>query len=209
MQTEAAIQKLESLSKYAADELRPLLENATLEQYQAFLDMMYHYTLYSEGNLMKASETAHTDELKEYFEHMAKEEHGHYLLAAKDLEGYGKAVSKETPQEVLNINQYWDEMTQGHVNAFLGLVFVFENIAKHLGTEIKTFLQRLEVTKKQGRWLSVHAEADLEHGEEAKEFAEKYCDENAELMVNSAEKAANLWLAINRKPFATVAGADS
>lgn len=201
MKTTEILNRLEALSKYAADELKPFLLTANLDQYKAFVNMMYHYTLFSEANLKQAASDAHTTDLEEYFLHMAKEEQGHYLLAAKDLEGYGESIIDGMPEEVIAINNYWKEMNNGHANAYLGLVYVFENIAKYVGKEISDLLNRLEVTKKQGRWLSVHAEADLEHGDEAREIAEKYCQENPELMLESAKKATELWLAINRKPF--------
>lgn len=195
-------EKLDVLPLMAAESVREYLHSASLAEYQHFLDHMYHYTRRSEENLLNAACHSHTEELKDYFEHMAKEERGHYLLAERDLEGFGLKPSNVIPSTVQMINRFWDEQkSYKHGNAFLGIVYVFENVAQHVGEDIKALLQRLEVTKKQSRWLSVHAEADLEHGDEAEALTMKYMPENPELLVTSAEKACELWIKLMQAAF--------
>ena len=166
--------------------------------------MMYHYTHRSEDNLLSAANNSHTEELKEYFSHMAKEERGHYILAREDLKEFGDNVSNETPEVVIKINKFWDTLSSKHVNGYLGLVYVFENVVPHMGDKIIKFVEKLELTKKQARFLIVHGEADLDHGDEAKEFALKYIGEAPDVMIEAAEQACELLINLMREAFKPV-----
>jgi len=193
---------LESYAEKAANSVSHHLKRASLEDYIHFLNYMYHYTRFSEHNLMLASQASQTEELREYFKHMAKEERGHYLLAVRDLEGFGLNVTDQTPAVVEAINQLWESLKdQKTANGYLGIIFVFENVVKYVGDDIKDLLRRLNLGKKQCRWLSVHAEADLEHGAEATEMADKHFSNNPALLVESAKKATELWVELMAEAF--------
>lgn len=181
----------------AADTVRPLLTGCNLAGYKHFLAMMYHYTKDSENKLHFAAEHSPMAELKEYFHHMAKEERGHYLLALKDYEGFGEHFDTETvPASVKAFNDFWYKLGQKDCNEFLGALYVFESVASLVGDEIKSLIVRLELTKKQCRWLAVHAEADVGHGDEAAEMCRKYLHRNPQALQQAAAEATRRWSAV-------------
>lgn len=193
---EKELNELDQMTLDAAQIVREGLEKADEEDYIHFLDTMYHYTRYSADHLELAASLSQNEELKEYFKHMVKEEAGHYIVAKVDLkDGYGLEPTDATPQVVLIINQMWQDLkTSKTANGYLGMLYVFENVAKHLGKDVIAFIERLQLEKLQRRWISVHAEADLEHGEEAEEMVLKYMEDDPELLMDSARKAAALWM---------------
>ena len=203
MASKELISYLDTIACAEAAALKDCLNNAAdITAYQHFLDTMYHYTLYSEDHLKLAAAKNTESDMKEYFMHMAKEERGHYLLAKRDLEEFGINVSARTPETVLKINKLWqDAAKETNPMGFLGIVYVFENIAKFLDGEIKSFLERFDVTKKQARWLLVHAEADLDHGEEAKEMIEKYGPQSEAIITYYAQEAGEYWIELIQYAF--------
>lgn len=190
--SEAVFQELEALALKAADSLRKPLTTAKLPNYRNFLNMMYYYTLPSEETLLRASEVSETEDLREYFKHMAKEERGHYVLAQEDLRALDTEPSAETPKEITAFTDTVDEILGQSIYAYLGAIYLFENIAKHLQEEGRAFLAGLDLNKKQTRWLSVHLEADLEHGEEIKEACEKHIAHADEILAG-ANKIYGPW----------------
>ncbi len=197
------IEQLELYAKKAADAVRPGVKNADLEGYKRFLDMMYHYTLTSGDKLKAIAENSPDQELRNYFNHMYLEEKNHYMLAQQDLKGFGLTPSKETPKEVQDMNKFWASLSGKHVNGYLGALYVFENIADKVGNEVKDMLTRLGVEKNQRRWLSIHLEADLDHGREIKEVLEKYLAQDTKTALEAAEEACVRWTAVSMAPFLT------
>ena len=189
--------KLLPYPQQAADIVRPLLNSCTLEGYKHFLYMMYHYTKDSENKLNFAAEKSSLSDLKQYFGNMAKEERGHYILALKDYEALGGHIDIETmPISVKNFNDFWYRLGQRDCNEFLGALYVFESVASLVGDEIKALIKRLQVTKKQCRWLAVHAEADIEHGDEAAQMCIKYLHRNPQALLDAATQATDMWCAV-------------
>jgi heme oxygenase len=172
------IEQLEAYAIDAANQIRSNLEKMDREEYMNFLDVMYHYTKGSWEKLTKIASVSHNEELKEYFQHMAKEERGHYILAQEDLRELGREVSSEECKEVTEFNTDWYNLAEKGVYGYLGALYVFENVAKHLPQEGKAMLARLNLKKTQARWISVHLEADLEHGQEIAEICTKYAADN-------------------------------
>lgn len=181
----------------AADAVRPLLRGCTLEGYKHFLYMMYHYTKDSENKLYFAADQSPIPELKEYFTHMAKEERGHYLLAMRDYEALGGSMDMTgVPASVKDFNDFWYQLGAKDCNEFLGALYVFESVASLVNEEIKELVMRLKLTKTQSRWLSVHAEADVGHGDEAAHMCIKYFDRNPYAMIDAAAQATVKWSAV-------------
>lgn len=196
------ITQLQSIPTQAALALKLCLDKADVEEYKHFLGVMYHYTRRSEYHLKQAAKHSHTDELRDYFEHMAAEEKNHYKLAEHDLKGYGLEVSEVVPESVKDINNFWDSLeTTQHGNGYIGIVYVFENIAKHIQSDIKDMLLRVQANGKQSRWLRVHAEADLDHGQEAEEIMLKYLPDNPKLLIETAQRASLLWIRLMQEAF--------
>jgi pyrroloquinoline quinone (PQQ) biosynthesis protein C len=189
--------QLSPYPQHAADTVRPLLMRCTIDGYKHFLYMMYHYTKDSENKLHFAAEKSPLPELKQYFNHMAKEERGHYLLALKDYEALGGQIDTETvPESVKAFNQFWYKLGQGDCNEFLGALYVFESVASLVGDEIKSLIMRLKLKKTQCRWLSVHAEADEGHGQEAADMCAKYIQRNPQALIKAAAEASQKWSAV-------------
>jgi hypothetical protein len=191
------LSQLHTYPQKAAANVKPLLQKCNIEEYKHFLYMMYHYTRDSENKLYFAAEQSNDLELKQYFNTMAHEERGHYLLALKDYEGLGGDIDTETlPSSVRDFNDFWYGLGQKDCNEFLGALYVFESVASLVGNEIKDLIQRLKLTKKQYRWLAVHAEADEGHGNAAKEMCIKYIHRNPSALVNAASGATERWSAV-------------
>lgn len=192
---------LETIPKNIADKIRPYFLSMDIEGYKQWLEMMYYYTLGSEPKGKESAENSNSEDLKEFFLHMAKEERGHYILAQKDLEAFGLTIdtSKPEPDVITAYNNWWSKNYDNTLK-HLAALYVFENIAEHLAQDVIEKLKEFDLSKKQTRWVFVHAEADDEHGDEVAEIAAKYFSYNKELMLQAAEEAANLWFEINKKP---------
>jgi hypothetical protein len=191
-----AIKAIESSTSQAAEAVRPCLNNANLESYQRFLNYMYHYTLKSGDKLAIAAKNAPNPELKDFFEHMFREERAHYVLAEQDLKGFGLKPDSKTPQAIVEFNQFWDNLSKGHFNGYLGALYVFENIADKVGAEVKNLLSRLNITEKQKRWLNIHMEADVEHGQAITDLLKKYLADDVDSALKAAQEAQKRWSAV-------------
>lgn len=185
-----------------AKELAPLLEATDLETYKHFLVTMYHYTHYAYEQLTQARDLCEDAILYDYFDIMAKEERGHYLLAKKDFEEFGERVEDHPePESVRRFRDYWYGLGTDNVNEFVGAMYVFENVAMAVAKEVVAMMQRLELTKKQSRWLRVHLEADIGHGDEALKMCQYCVADNPAAMLRAAEDGALEWAAVFKYGF--------
>jgi hypothetical protein len=192
--TTETLQELENLSQKAAGAARIFFTNdMNLERYKQFLNTMYHYTERSGEMISYAGKFAHTDELKHFFDYMLKEEKGHYLLAKEDLKALGGEVSETIPHTVSDFHSKWFSLSD-NIYAYLGAIYVFENIAKHLHVEGKALFDLLGLTKTQKRWIAVHLEADLDHGAEIAELCERYTAQNPEACSHGGRVMCDAWI---------------
>ncbi len=193
---------LPSFPTRIAKELAPLMQKATLETYQHFLLTVYHYTYYAEEQLTHARDLCDDPILYAYFNQMAKEERGHYLLAKKDYEEFGLNVEDSiVPPFVENFRTYWYKLGSRNVNEFIGAMYVFESVAILVAKHAIDIMQRLELTRKQSRWLRVHLEADVGHGEEAFQMCKQYVDLDPAAMLEAAANGADEWMDVFRFAF--------
>ncbi len=123
---EQSWQELDSYARKAAEGIRPGLQNSDIEGYKRFLDMMYHYTLRSGDKLKAIADNSPNEELRDYFNHMYLEERNHYMLAQQDLKGFGLTPNAKTPQEIHDMDKFWDSLNGGHINGYLGALYVFD-----------------------------------------------------------------------------------
>lgn len=196
------IEQLLTYPKLCADAVRPYIQAADLESYKHFLEMMYHYTFDSEAKCLYAASKTDSEALRNYFLHMAKEERGHYLLAEKDLEGFGEKISNSNkPKVVKEFDDFWYGLGRTNPNEFAGAILVFEGIADHLGKEVMDLINRLNLNKKQSRWLRVHIEADHDHGAEAVAICRQYYHQDPVAMQQAASGAATRWSAVFKAAF--------
>ncbi len=199
---EEVLKKLPEYPAWIAQELRPLLQATDIDVYQHFLVTMYHYTHHAEEQLIHARDMCEDPILKAYFAEMAREERGHYLLAKRDYEEFGKSVEDHpAPASVKSFQDYWFGLGLEDVNEFVGAMFVFENVAGAVGKDLREMMARLQLTKRQSRWLLVHLEADIGHGNEAWNMCQKYAESNPGAMLRAAEEGAEEWLDVFRYAF--------
>jgi hypothetical protein len=197
-------QQLQLLDQYvmrAAKDVIPFIQACNRGGYAQFLNTMYHYTLTSEQQLRQAAEKSHDDALREYFLHQAKEERGHYLLAKRDMEGIGGTLKPAPSAPVLAYRAYWEEIPKERAAAYLGAVYVFENVALYVAKDVIDMMRRLELQKKETRWLSVHLEADVQHGKEAAAICERYLPRFKDTIFSGAETFSVLWSNIFKEAF--------
>jgi hypothetical protein len=194
--------EIQKFPQWIASELRPLLAATDIEIYKHFLVTMYHYTYHAEEQLIHAANCCENPELKSYFKEMAHEERGHYLIAKRDYEEFGLNVEDSAPPpSVQSFRDYWYRLGQNNVNEFVGAMYVFENVAMAVGKDIRDMIARLNLTKKQARWLWVHLEADIGHGNEAWEMCSKYAQDNPQALYVAAEEGAREWMDVFRYAF--------
>jgi len=154
---------------------------------------MYHYTSRSGEMISYAGSFSNNDELKHYFDHMLKEEKGHYLLAKEDLKALNGEVSEAIPQTVTDFHSKWFGLSD-NIYAYLGAIYVFENIAKYLQVEGQALFDTLGLTKTQRRWIAVHLQADLEHGAEIAELCGRYFAQNPESFLHGGKVMCDSWI---------------
>lgn len=196
-QKKQAIPELDALSEQAANAFKPFLgeDGFDLEQYKRFLNTMYHYTARSGEMIAYAGNKAHDDVLKDFFGYMLSEEKGHYLLAKEDLKGLGDNVSEEIPESVKNFHSNWFGLGDT-IYPYLGAIYVFENIAKHIQLEGRAFFERLDLDKKQRRWLAVHLEADLTHGDRIIELCAHYFNKDPKACLEGGKTMCASWIGV-------------
>ncbi len=197
----SAFELLDEFVIEAAGQIAPFIQLCDLEGYMHFLDTMYHYTLTSEAQLKTAAQRSPSEELQQYFVQQAKEERGHYLLAQRDLEGFGRSVSLETPTTIIEYRHFWNDISHDDALKYLGAVYVFENISKYLAADCIALMKRLSLKKTQSRWLRVHLEADVHHGAEAEKICNAYLKSHAQEIISGAKDFGILWSAIFRDAF--------
>ena len=101
LELQEGLQIIKSCSVEAAEGIRPYLKTNNLQHYKNFLNGMYHYTLKSGEKLSETAKNAPNQELKDFFEHMFREERLHYVLAEQDLKGFDlKPNYNKTPKAV-------------------------------------------------------------------------------------------------------------
>lgn len=185
-----------------AKELSPLLQKTDIKVYKNFLLTMYFYTYKAEEQLIHARNLATDSTLQTYFHKMAREERGHYLLAKKDYEEFGLNVEDGIePLMVGSFRDYWYNLGKRNINEFLGALYVFESVATLVAKDVIDMMQRLELTRKQSRWLRVHLEADVGHGEDALNICKEYVNNDPEAMLQAATDGAQEWMNVFRHAF--------
>jgi hypothetical protein len=189
--------KLDSYTKNAASTIIAAFKGADVGQYKHFLNSMYHYTLHSGERLQFAASRAETPDLKAFYQKLADDEESHYKLAEADLAEFGQAVDPTNPPDpVQRFHQYWQSLGKGHSSAYLGVLYVAENIAKFVDTSVVDMFPKIPLNRAQTRFVRVHAEVDLEHGAEVQEMAASYMDNYEPVITDAAAQMARFWVEI-------------
>jgi hypothetical protein len=189
--------KLDGFTKQAAETIFASFKEADLDMYKHFLNSMYHYTLHSGQRLQFAATLAETPELKAFYQKLADDEESHFRLAEADLAEFGVAVDPHSPPDpVQRFHQYWKSLATGHSSAYLGVLYVAENIAKYVKTSVIDMFPKIELNRAQTRFVRVHAEVDLEHGAEVQEMCAHYMDRYEAAITDAAAQMARFWVEI-------------
>jgi hypothetical protein len=189
--------KLDAYTKDAAETIIAAFGEADLAQYKHFLNSMYHYTLHSGERLQYAASRAETPDLKAFYQKLADDEESHFRLAEADLAEFGEPVDPENPPDpVQRFHAYWQALGKGHSSAYLGVLYVAENIARFIKTSVIDMFPKIPLTRAQTRFVRVHAEVDLEHGAEVQEMCTHYMDEHESVITDAAAQMARFWVEI-------------
>lgn len=189
-------EQLDAITQDAARTILACFREADLPSYKHFLNSMYHYTLNSGERLEFAAANA-SGELKDFYTHLADDEESHFLLAEADLREFGEAVDPDhPPAPVRRFHEYWQSLAAVHPCAWLGVLYVAENIAKFAEGSVLDMFPKLQLTKAQTRWLRVHAEVDLEHGAEVQQMCEPFMAEHGQLITDAARQMGRFWVEI-------------
>lgn len=189
--------KLDTYTRNAAETIFARFKEADIGMYKHFLNSMYHYTLHSGERLQFAASNAETLELKEFYQKLADDEESHFRLAEADLAEFGQAVDPNNPPNpVQRFHDYWQSLANGHSSAYLGVLYVAENIAKHVTTSVIDMFPKIQLNRAQTRFVRVHAEVDLEHGAEVQEIAARYMDKHEAAITSAAAQMARFWVEI-------------
>ena len=196
------ITTLELLNDYCqkmADSIIPLLDGIDLYQYQAFLEMMYHYTLDSGKRLLHAADQAQNEEVKSVFAELAYEEQYHYRLAAADLKTYGKVPKEEKSPIIEAFDHYWLSIAADEEYQYVGALYVLENVARFLKNPIMPHLTRLNIGAAEGKFIMTHLVADDDHGDQLSLLCQNVTGAERKQLEMGAQKASEFWIAIHQK----------
>ncbi len=189
--------KLDTYTKNAADKVIAACAEADIGQYKHFLNSMYHYTLNSGERLQYAASCAADADLKAFLQKLADDEESHYRLAEADLAEFGEPVDPENPPDpVQRFHDYWQSLGKGHSAAYLGVLYVAENIAKYIEIDVLDMFPKIDLNRAQTRFVRVHAEVDLEHGAEVQEMCTHYMDTHEAVIMDGAKHMARFWVEI-------------
>lgn len=176
-----------------AKDINPIYQGSSMQRYQRFLNCMYHYTLYSEGELKHAANLAPDETLKDFFNHMTQEEAHHYRLAENDLIACDGNISENSPEAVEIIHRAWMSIEPGNYFQFLGALYALENVAQHSLEQTIACLTELQLKPNQSRFISVHIKADEAHGTEIAALCEKYMPNHGDDILKGATEIGALW----------------
>jgi hypothetical protein len=189
--------KLDAYTEKAANTIIASFKEADLGQYKHFLNSMYHYTLHSGERLQFAASRAENADLKAFYQKLADDEESHYKLAEADLAEFDQDVDPNNPPDpVQRFHHYWQSLGNGHASAYLGVLYVAENIAKYIKTSVIDMFPKIDLNRAQTRFVRVHAEVDLEHGAEVQEMAAHYMDTHEATITDAAAQMARFWVEI-------------
>lgn len=189
---------LDAIPAAMADAVRPALAAATLDGYKRFLSAMAHYTRLSGPRLRHAAERTPPGAARDLFAALAKEEHGHHLLAEADLATFGERPDPREPASVKAFHDGW--MRAEDPARWLGALYALERVGSHLQRDAAQNLGRLGLRRDQARFVLVHLDVDVEHGARSAEACATWLDQAA--VLDAAREAARFWVGLHVDAFA-------
>ncbi len=190
--------ELASIPAGMAETVRGWLPRATLETYQQFLNMMYHYTLGSEARLRTAATLTDDAQLRAFYLELAEDEAPHFTLAERDLAFFAQKPSTATPAEVERFQNFWATVEPQTSAAHLGALFALESVASHAASAAVQGLGRLGLGPHNASFVLVHLEADEEHGGLCREHSLRVGNADPTHLLAGAREAADAWVEMHR-----------
>lgn len=197
MTLELTIETLDAVPRSMGAAVRAVYENPSRERYVRFLHLMVHYTRFAGEELRYAASVTSNGELRELFEQLAREEHGHHRLAEADLRGLGESLDQTVPDSVLAYRTYWASLGEGDEWKLLGVLYALENVARFAGEDAWRALGSLALTPEQSRFVRVHIQADEAHGRDVAGCCERFLGAHGDDILAGARRGAELWIAMH------------
>lgn len=190
--------ELTAVPRDMAAQVAAWLPSATLTSYQAFLDMMYHYTLGSEARLRDAAARTTDPALRAFYLELADDEAPHYTLAEVDLAAFGATPSAETPEPVARFQTFWRGVEAPDGAAHLGALYALESVASHIAQQATASLGRLGLGPDNARFVLVHLEADEVHGALCADHCARVGGLDPAALLHGARSAGAAWVDMHR-----------
>jgi hypothetical protein len=200
--TSPVTDELAAIPVHMADRMRAVLPAVTLAGYQRFLDHMVHYTRGSEARLVHAADHAGAA-LAPYFRELAADERSHHKLAEADLAAFGLAPSAGPLPLVEEFDRAWRGFA---TPGWLGALYALESVASHIAADAAKNLARLALGKEHARFVFVHLQADVEHGNDAAARVAALPPADRAAAVAAARLAGDFWIDLHTTAFGTMGG---
>jgi len=194
---ETTTEHLNGLCQTMAQDLSVYFTDSGREEYEEFLNMMYHYTLKSGDRLRIAAETAVQPQLKQLFRELAEEEQYHYRLAQSDLISMGNKPSTLSPPQPLAFHDYWMSISANNQFEYVGALYVLENIASYIKPYLLPHFTRLALQPSQLKFIMTHLVADEDHGQRIQELSDLAQGVEIEQVLNGGLQAQKFWMDIH------------
>jgi pyrroloquinoline quinone (PQQ) biosynthesis protein C len=134
-----------------------------------------------------------------YFRELAADERNHYKLAEADLAAFGLTTTQTPLATVEAFDRAWRGFTAA---GWLGALFALESVASHIARDAATNLARLGLTKDHARFIFVHLQADVEHGQAAADHVKALSADERAAALAAARIAGEFWIDLHTSAFA-------
>lgn len=190
------------ITKQQMDKTGPLILGFPWEDklaYAMWLSQTYYMVNHSTRLVALAGAYAPVERafLHERFVDHAKEERGHQMIAISDLKVLGYTIDQlpclYPAAAMYQVQYYW--IQHKAAASFFGYTLALEALAESFGPKI---YERVVAAhgKQAGKFLHVHAEADVGHLEEAFKNIDKLNDEEAKLALQNMELSSDIYRAM-------------
>lgn len=153
--------------------------------YGQWLSQTYHFVRHTTRllGLAAGSSTLNEQNYHEQFLYHLKEEHGHELLALKDLRSLGLFLGSELPSTRRFYETTYDSIRSNGGVGLFGYMMFLENLAVIVGGKIADQVKPA-FGAKSTRFLSVHAHEDIEHTQVTNQLLESAPQTHLQIIAN-------------------------
>lgn len=174
-----------------------LFKGADRSRYIRFLNAMYHYTRHSGEELRRAAAISSSVRLRALFTQLAAEEQDHFRLAKADMRAMSAMPTATPPARVVELREWWQSVTPDRAHELLGAMYALESVGEHVATAAWSCLGRLELQRRQLRFVQAHLHADVEHGAMVRSVCESLTPVQWDQALTGARTAGQLWVQLH------------